>query len=391
MTSYLKSTRKEDCYGCSACYNVCPVQCIRMISDSEGYSYPAIDNNRCTKCRLCEEVCPLEPSGYKFKGVDNPVAYAAWNKNDSVRRTSTSGGLFVALSGYILNNSGAVFGAMFDSNFAVVHGCAETKQQRDKFKGSKYVQSNIGDTYKQVKDLLEAGKKAMFTGTPCQVGGLYAFLRKDYDNLFTVDLVCHGVPSPGLFRDHINNLKNKFKADIESINFRDKQKGWGTYYLKIKFANGKIYGRNALMDFYYRMFLKYYFVRPSCYRCEYTKMNREADITIADFWGIEKIRPELKKSGGVSMVLVNSEKGLRLFEWAGNDLIYERVEIEEAMQPNMHVARDRNPQRDDFFRRYSAKGINSLQLRYLTLPAIFEFPRRVLKFIGKRFKKIGGL
>ena len=309
----IKITDKHKCCGCTACVNVCPKNCISMSADREGFLYPLVDFVKCIDCGLCERVCPvLRP----VKNETEPLVYAAVNNDESVRLQSSSGGIFTLLAESVLDRGGIVFGACFDQNWNVVHDYTETKEGLAKFRGSKYVQSHVGNCFIQVKTFLDSGREVLFSGTPCQVAGLKNYLRKPYSNLFTVDLVCHGVPSPEVWRRYLQEavcrvygIKKKNVINlgeyISDISFRAKDKGWKKYNIKIIFRNGKVEMMPFSENPYMNVFLSDLSLRPSCYACP-TKLHRaQSDITLADFWGVNEIKPDIDDDKGCGLVLIN--------------------------------------------------------------------------------------
>lgn len=313
----LEIKNKKDCCGCEACKQICPSNCIDMIYDTEGYLYPSVDKEKCTSCSLCEKVCPILSKKEKREPI---YVYAAQSNNDRIIKCSSSGGVFSELSLNILKNNGIVFGAAFDKDFTVIHKSIERKEDLNLLQTSKYVQSRIGDSYKEVKTLLNAGKEVLFTGTPCQIKGLKQFLRKDYTNLYCVDIICHGVPAPGIWSKYIDNItkKNRIdKKDILKINFRDKTYGWNCFSFSITYNKcGKIKKivEPLYKNKYLRLFISNIILRPSCYNCRFRNLNSESDLTIGDYWGVERFFPCYGKDNGVSCVIVNSKKGYSLIK-----------------------------------------------------------------------------
>lgn len=307
---------KRDCCGCSACVQVCPKQCIGLSADNEGFLYPQVDTSVCIECGLCEKVCPIINQAQPT----TPIAvYAAKNKNEKVRFKSSSGGVFTLLAEEVITAGGVVFGARFDMEWNVVHDYTETIEGLKDFRGSKYVQSLMGDNFSMVRQFLAEGRKVLFSGTPCQVAGLRKFLRKEYDDLLTIEVVCHGVPSPMIWRDYLDykRAKHTDKGNIvpiiKDISFRDKTNGWRRYGFKIDYeANCELtpFNRESFM----RGFLKDLYLRPSCHHCAARQGKSGADISIADFWGIHKMHPEIDDNKGVNAVLINTQKGLNIYQ-----------------------------------------------------------------------------
>ncbi|MBR2023694.1 MAG: Coenzyme F420 hydrogenase/dehydrogenase, beta subunit C-terminal domain [Clostridia bacterium] len=298
---------KSQCNGCHACASVCPKQCISMQTDNEGFLYPQVDSSKCTRCGLCEKICPV----LHKKPIDEtmlPKAYAAYNIDEEIRMQSSSGGLFTLFATAIIHRGGVVFGASFHDDFSVEHSFTESVEGLAKFRGSKYVQSKIGDSYKQAETFLQQGRWVLFTGTPCQIGGLYAYLRRDYDTLLTQDIICHGVPSPLVWQKYLDE-KRKENKTISAVSFRDKEKGWKQFSMAITFANGIRYSKTLGVDSMMRVFLSDWCLRPSCHDCAYKTKNRHSDITLADYWGIEKVHLEMFDDKGTSLLLVHTPKG----------------------------------------------------------------------------------
>lgn len=356
MNTYFDTSKKESCYGCKACEQICHKKSIKMQYDREGFWYPSVNVDTCIKCNLCIKVCPYNEASFKVSTLDKALAFAAINKDDKVRYTSTSGGIFSNISDYIFNNDGVVFGVELDDSGIVKHSVAVNREERERFKGSKYVQSDMQKSYIKAKEYLNNNKLVLFTGTPCQVAGLYSYLGKDYDNLITCDIVCHGVPSPKIFNDYYNLMKKKYKSSIISLNFRDKSNGWNTGTLKITFNKGKEYSEIWNRDKYYRLFFSHRILRPSCHQCRFTKLDRESDISIGDFWGIENCKPNMFDNKGISLVLLNTRKGMKLFDNIKEKIIFEEATLEEVMQPNLKKPASISSDRKKFFDDYEKKG-----------------------------------
>lgn len=306
---------KKDCCGCGACMNICAHHAISMQEDQYGFLYPHIDPEVCVNCGLCKMVC-----NYQNHDVEHiPLqTYAAIGKDIQLTRKSTSGGIFASIAKEFLEEGGYVCGASFDDDYNVKHIIISKTNDLDKLQGSKYLQSSIGDSYSEVKKLLIKGEKVLFSGTPCQVDGLYGFLRKSYDNLTTIDIVCHGVPNSRMFHDYLNYLEKKNNGTISSFVFRDKELGWGCHG-KVVFdtPSGKIEKKQwESSTSYIHYFRGGWIYRENCYHCKYACEHRPADITLGDFWGIEKAHPEyLGKGGwneedGLSLVVANTDRGV---------------------------------------------------------------------------------
>lgn len=300
----LTFTDKSQCCGCTACASICSKQCIQMIEDKEGFFYPQINHSVCVDCGLCEKVCPVL---HPVQAKEKPAVFAAVNNNLEIRMQSSSGGIFTLLAEQTIQNGGVVFGAYFDEEWNVVHCYTETLEGLSVFRGSKYVQSSIRTSFQDVKRFLGQGRKVLFSGTSCQIAGLKNYLRKSYDTLLTVEVVCHGVPSLKVWKSYLSGKKN-----IRNINFRSKTQGWKNFRLELIYADGKVEGVSLENNFYMKAFLANLTLRPSCYACATKIKNSQSDIMIADFWGIDQIQPEIDDDKGCNLVIVNNSEVLPL-------------------------------------------------------------------------------
>lgn len=302
------------CCGCEACVNACPKHCINFKEDEEGFRYPKIDKSTCIDCGLCEKVCPV----INQAPPQEPLSvYAAKNTNEEELLKSSSGGIFILLAKLVLRQGGVVFGAKFDEDWKVIHAYAETEGEIQTFMGSKYVQSRIGNTYSQARVFLKQGRKVLFSGTPCQIAGLNHFLRKKYDNLITVDVICHGVPSPKVWGKYLSEVTNNGVKVIKNCKFRNKDNGWKRFNFKIEYSSKDkpiIISSYHKDNLFMRAFLSNMILRPSCYNCKAKSGRSHSDITIADFWGIQNVVPEMDDDKGTGLVLVNSPKGKTIID-----------------------------------------------------------------------------
>lgn len=306
----VKTTVDEKiCTGCGACENICPVDAIDMLPNHEGFIVPSVNFDKCVSCGKCTQICPA--LNYTNENSSDPTVYAV-RANDEIRKVSSSGGMFTLIAKTILKNGGVVYGAAFDENMQLHHICAETMEELAPLRGSKYVQSNVGLVYRDIKQKLEGGREGLFVGTPCQVIGLKNYLGKSYDRLFTVDLVCHGVPSQSELDRYLHDKFPSKKA--VDINFRDKKHGWGCSFIDIKFSDGSEYsGSRESKDPYEIIFHRNLGLRKSCSDCKFCAFPRCGDLTMGDFWGISKINPKLSDGLGTSVIMINSDKGKALF------------------------------------------------------------------------------
>ena len=361
---------KTDCCGCSACEQACPKHCISLIPDKEGFWYPQVEKSVCIGCGLCEKVCPvLNP-----KPERTPLhVYAAINKNDEIREKSASGGMFTLIAQRVITEGGVVFGVKFDEHWNVVFGYTETIEGLEAFRRSKYVQAWVGESYKQAKIFLDAGRKVLFTGVPCQIAALLLFLRKPYENLLTVDLLCEGVPSPKLWKrylkEEISRIAKKFNfasipSDISEgsvcvtdVSFRNKSNGWKKFSFSLSLAVVEDGGdKNSVPPFvvvdrnsaYMQMMFRYGDLRPICYECPFKSCKSQSDITIADYWGINKLHPEMDDDKGTSMVFVNTNKGAAAFDLSQTH--YMETTYEESWPfNNVVTSSKKHPKRDYFY------------------------------------------
>ena len=303
-----------------------------MVADQEGFKFPRIDAVKCTNCGLCEKACV--PSGGYVKPSFDVKAYGVKNKNLEERKQSQSGGAFYVLARYILSKGGVVYGAQIDEGFVVRHARGETEEQVKRFRGSKYVQSDLGDIFSAVKNDLQLGVPVLFSGTPCQAAGLKSFLRKDYENLLLVDLICHGVPSPKVWADYVEWQQTKFKREIKAVEFRDKSLAWGKSAEAIYISHKK-----KTFDIYAKLFYSRNCHRKSCYACPFANTEKLSDITIGDFWGIEDVKSEFRDDYGVSAMLVNSVKGQRVWMEVCKHFDYFKCEIDDIKARNPQLSR----------------------------------------------------
>ena len=371
---------KNICTGCSACSQSCPSNCITMIADNEGFLYPHINHNKCVDCNLCKQVCPVLN---KVKDtLVTPQAIAAINKNEEIRLDSSSGGVFTALAETILDDGGVVFGAGFDGDMKVVHKFCTQKNDLSEFRMSKYVQSDIGDSYLVARNFLEEGKKVLFTGTPCQIGGLYAYLNKDYDNLFTQDIICHGVPSPKVFREYLLLRERNAASTVRKISFRNKKTGWKKYSVVLHFENGKEYSKVLTEDTFMKGFLNHLYLRPSCSLCSFKQIHRQSDITLADFWGSENLSSHFNDNKGVSLVLVHSSEGQNLFERIAPELLIASVDFSTAISENTSYNESSKTSilKKYFFKYFPNKNFDKLIDKYLGSNIIAKLRRGIIKF-----------
>ena len=321
---------KESCTGCHACYNVCPKSCIEMVEDKYGFVYPSINGSKCLDCNLCKFVCP---SNHEKNNTKPTKAYAAICKNNYDYNTATSGGIATTFAKKVISNDGVVYGAAFEEDVKLTHIRATDIYSIEKIKGSKYVQSAIGNSYSHVKNDLNKNKTVLFIGTPCQVDGLKCYLNKEYQKLITCDIICHGVPSCKMLKEYFH--ENNITIENMNVSFRDKD----GYYITIK-NNGKIeYRKSSYIDIFYLGFIKALFFRESCYYCKYANENRVSDITLGDFWGFDAKKGDfpVSTSNGLSVILVNTEKGEEFLKSSASELVLLERDVQEAINGNKQL------------------------------------------------------
>lgn len=325
---------KKLCCGCHGCAQICPKKCITMEKDREGFFYPRVDESRCIHCGLCEKVCPVLQAKQDIP-EKMPGAAAARNRDNTVRQQSSSGGVFTLLAEQVIRRGGVVFGAAWTENFTTVeHIAVHTEAELSNLRGSKYLQSRIGDSYARAKEYLDKGVPVLFSGTPCQIEGLRRFLPRDYEQLLCVDIVCHGVPSPAVWQQYLAECEKEKGSAATAVLFRDKTTGWKSYSVTLRFQNCAERSVPAYEEPYMRAFLSNACLRPSCHDCRFKKYNRQSDLTLADFWGIESVCPELDDDRGTSLVLIHTQAGAEALHEIGKDLELKTVDAAAALSGN---------------------------------------------------------
>lgn len=409
--------QKEDCCGCSACVQICPKHCISMTADTEGFLYPTVDNSLCISCGLCENACPIQN---RFVPTEPSHVFAAYNKNEEIRRASSSGGLFSLLAEKTIADGGVVFGAEFTNQWNVVLAYTDTKEGIDRFRGSKYVQAEVRDTFKDCEQFLKAGRKVLFSGTPCQIAGLKRFLNAEYNNLLTVDIICHGVPSPKIWQKYLKeeqeiikkkiegknywrlrpfSLSNNSLPAIKDIKFRDKSGGWKIFRFILEFAESSAKNKsNSDLSPYYilnepfhdntymKAFLNNLILRPSCHDCVAKCGRSNSDLTIADFWGIQYLIPEIDDDKGISLVMINSKKGREAIKQQSKMLQTVNIELKKAIQYNTYWENSSSPHpcRHYFFRHLNrSKSLINLIEETLQPQHKTSWKRRIHNILNK--------
>lgn len=373
----------KECCGCTACASICSHNAISMEPDALGFLYPKINESLCVECGLCEKVCQFNDNYDRSLNLPQPTAYAARHKDIGEVMKSRSGAAFVAISDYILEQGGIVYGAGYKDHFRVAHKRATTKEERDEFRGSKYVQSDLSGVFRQVKEDLKNGLTVLFSGTPCQTAGLNSYIGKKLrKNLILLDIVCHGVPGPYIWRDYLAYLEKRNNSKIIYVNFRDKELyGWKAHKETFKFESGG--GKINYTHLFYRHIL----FRHSCGECHYTNLHRPSDITIADYWGWQKTDPEFNADNkGCSLVLCNTEKGQKLFDAIKDRMNTIPAELPNVMQKHLSKPSGIHPRRMDF-ERYYIKGGFEYAARKTGMVGWRHTLKRIKKEIKKFFNK----
>lgn len=372
---------KSKCCGCTACIEKCPKNCIEQIEDEEGFLYPKVIKDKCVNCKICEKVCPI----IKTNIPKEPIKiYAAINTKTETRLKSSSGGIFYLIAEYVIKKRGIVFGAKFNDKWEVVHDYTDNINGIQAFLGSKYLQSNINNCYKKVELFLKNQQIVLFSGTPCQIAGLNNYLQKYYDNLITVDILCHGVPSPKIWKKYLSEIQDINK--IKSIEFRNKDLGWNNYSLKI--ISNKTYTNPHSKDPFLKGMLNSLYIRPSCHHCQFRNQKSNSCISLGDYWGIENTDSRFADNKGTSMVLINNEKGIKIWQKISNHVKFSERNYHNATETCSMLVKPcpSNKLRNVFWERSKKKNIsktiNSILLNR------FSFKTYVKELLTMRQKTI---
>ena len=365
---------KEACCGCYACYNACPQKCISFEMDMGGFQYPLVDEEKCIHCDKCRKVCPWMREGDRNDPANHQY-YAAYNKDEEILKKSSSGGMFFALAQHIIEDrNGVVYGACAGDRFDIHHERAESLRECNGFLGSKYLQSKIGDTFAQCRLDLENGRTVLFSGTPCQIAGLYAYLGRDYDDLYTVGVICHGVPSKTIFDKFILEKEAGRSSRVVSYRWRDKTNGWGPNHISIVYENGGKEITTSQENPFQKGFLDNLYLRPTCYHCKYARIPRMEDISLADFWGYTGPLTKGNENGGLSLVVVTNAKGAGLFEEISDGIVYEKVTEGLAKSKSRHLSK--MPRYNEMYpivmRGYVYKSFNEIKKLYINRSVLYR-------------------
>lgn len=360
---------EKECTGCGACYNVCPFESIEMKLNQEGFLVPDINIESCKNCGKCRIVCPVNNKKEELK-LENINVYAAYSNDTEIRLHSSSGGIFSVVAKEILESGGIIYGAAYENSFRKVsHIEIEKKTDLKLLQGTKYLQSNVKKLYRRVREKLLENRVVYFVGTPCQVAGLKSFLGKEYDNLVTQSVVCHGVPSEKVWEKYLQELEKKVNANISEVEFRDKFYGWKNYRIRFRFGNSKEIKMHQKECAFFRGYIQNLFLRKSCYNCKFKGMNDHADITLGDFWGIKDACPVMDDNEGISLVLIKSKKGEMLWKKIENQIISFSVDFEKAIQKNPAVINsvEEHSSRNSFFEKLETEKVGKLINKFCPL------------------------
>lgn len=383
----MKTIIKEKCCGCAACANACPKQCISMTEDAEGFLYPEVNASQCVNCGVCEKVCPFNQEEPLRK--NEPPCYAVMAKDEAVRGKSSSGGVFSLLAESFYASGGVVYGVAMDDD---MKSCSmirtSSADELHKLRGSKYLQAEVHETYLAVKNDLEAGRQVLFSGVPCQINALKLFLHREYDHLYCAEVVCHGTPSPLLWRKYVEYLEKRFNGSVRSACFRSKKTGWKKFSVAID-GNNFHQSKTNSEDPFLVMFLRNYCLRPSCYACQAKKLESAADLTLADFWGIWIAAPEMYDDRGTSLVMIQSDKGAVLFEKIKKLTDYKEASFKEAVSYNVSYAKscERPKQRDVFFDDLNTLPFETVIKSYCALSAKAKIKKLIRSSIFNKIRK----
>lgn len=380
-----------DCCGCNACGDVCTHDAITFKTDGEGFWYPDVDKAKCVDCGLCEKVCPIINKA-KQKGFSVPKVFAAYNKDEAVRLDSTSGGLHSALANIMYDEGAYISGAVYNDNHAVSHVVSPDKKLLSEIRSSKYLQSSMLGQYKKIRTLLRKNEKVFYCGTPCQVHALYNFLGKDYPGLTTCDFICRGVNSPKVFLKYMDMLEKRYGSKAIGIKFKNKKWGWHNFSMRVDFENGEQYCEDRWHDLFFIGYLQCgNFSRPSCYECQFKGFPQKSDITLADFWGIEKIDLSMDQDRGTSLVMVNSDKGMELFNAAKNQLVWKEFTMEDARKGNPAMDSSLKPaagNRNAFFKALDEMPFDKVAAKFFPLPTFSNKMKKKARRVLREIKKV---
>ena len=372
----------EKCYGCFACFNICPAKCISMETNTRGFLIPKIDYDKCINCGVCVKICPRLKK-YNDKIFNKPKAYIIKSKSKEIRKLSSSGGFFSILAEYFIKNKGVIYGCIVDENMKIKH--TRTEKDYSKMRGSKYVQSDLENCFSEIKKDLLNDRLVLFTGTPCQCAGLKSYLRKEYDNLYVVDFICHGPQSPLIWTEYIKYMTS-INGKIKNYHFRTKIHGWHSHTEVLEYESGKKEYDTLNSNINQELFHLGLSLRDACYDCQFTTLSRLGDITMGDAWGLEKINPQFDDNLGTSLILINNKKAEKIFEEIKNLISYLEQDINDYIiyNPRLKCSRPNSNKREEFWKIYDKKGFKGIIKKYTGHNPI----KKIKRFIKKILKKL---
>ncbi len=370
----------NECSGCGACVHLCPTQAISFAQNAHGFYYPDIDRNKCLQCGVCKKKCPVLNA--QAPCAVSPVAYAAQNLNEQIRTSSSSGGIFTLLAEHVIRQGGIVVGCVLTQDcYAAEHKVITNLKEINALRGSKYIQSRVDIVFPAVKEALENGQLVLFSGTPCQVAGLHAYLTNtNIERLITIDIICHGVPSPVVWKKYVCYWESIKQSKVVSVQFRNKELGWRPYSLVLTFDNGEVYTAACTKDLYCKGYVADYYLRDSCYDCRSKGEKRMSDITLGDFWGIQHVCVAMDDNQGTSLALLNTEKGKALFRIIQDGAVWQQVEFSDAIRnnPSYHRSSTKKNIQRSFLKRLHKKSIIKLLETYCSAKLIYRIIRKLI-------------
>lgn len=377
-------TEAKNCCGCTACYSVCPKNAITMQADGKGFLYPAINSELCVNCKLCEKICNfIKFTPNTERKID---CYAVKHKDEREIATSRSGAFFIAVADYVLSKNGVIFGCEMADEFTIIHKAETDKLGVNKFKGSKYVQSDMKDCFAECVSYLKQGRTVLFSGTACQLGGLLSLLQQkniSRENLIAVDIVCHGVPSPLIWKGYVEEVERRKGLNVVKVDFRNKHPyGWRDHRETFTYTDATTTTTNWTNSFYQHIMF-----RESCYNCSYTTPYRDADFTIADYWGIEKNAPEFDDNKGVSLVMVHTDRARQIFNAISENIQFKKTELSNSLQPNLEHPSLKGKKYDKFWRDWNKIGKRKFYKRYFFPSKAKQTVKKILRKIKNKLKK----
>ena len=384
-------TNKVDCCGCNACGDICGKHAISFVTDNEGFWYPQVNKEQCVDCGLCDKVCPIQNKSNHVERYSEPTVFAAYTKDEAIRLDSTSGGIHSMLALKMYEKNAYVGGAVYNPDHTVSQIVDDNPARLPDIRSSKYLQSNAEGVYKEIRSLLIKGMSVFFCGCPCQIHALYNFLGKEYDNLVTCDFICRGVNSPKVFLKYMEMLERQFGAKATEIKFKNKKWGWHNFSLRVNFENGKEYCKDRWHDLFFIGYLQAgNFTRPSCYECHFKGFPQKADITLADFWGIERVDPTMDQDKGTSLVMVNSDKGMDLFNSIKDKIEWRQFTMADAREGNPAMEgslSSAKPNRAEFFKDLDKLPFEKIGKKYFPKPSLGKDIRKKLSPLKALIKK----